>query len=80
MCVSCRQMKSKQELLRIVKNKDGEISIDTTGKASGRGAYICKDKTCFLKLKKQKSLDRVFGCSVQDEIYTQLESEILNIE
>ena len=47
MCISCRQMKDKKSLVRIVKNKEGDIRIDLTGKQNGRGAYICKDNDCF---------------------------------
>ena len=46
-CVGCREMKEKRELLRIVRNNEGEIFVDPTGKKNGRGAYICKDKTCY---------------------------------
>ena len=54
MCIACRQMKDKRDLLRIVKDKEGNISVDLSGKKNGRGAYICKDETCLEKLKKQK--------------------------
>ena len=50
MCIVCRGQSDKKELLRIVKNKNGEIFVDKTGKANGRGAYVCKDKECFSKL------------------------------
>ena len=52
MCCVCRQMKGKDELIRVVKNKNGEIFVDETGKRDGRGAYICKDKDCLSKLKR----------------------------
>ena len=76
MCVCCRQMKDKNELVRVVKDKEGNIFVDITGKANGRGAYICKDKECFAKLKKQKSLSKAFKCQIADEIYTKIEGEI----
>jgi len=75
-CVACRQGKDKRDLLRIVKDKEGNIFIDPTGKKNGRGAYICKDKECFAKLKKQKSLNKSFKCNIPDEIYNALEAEI----
>lgn len=77
MCVACREMKDKRELVRIVKDKEGNISLDLTGKKNGRGAYICKDKACFEKLKKQKALNRAFKCNIPDEIISSIEEEIL---
>lgn len=76
MCVACRQMKDKRSLVRIVKNKEGEISVDLTGKKNGRGAYICRDKDCLAKLKKQKSLNKAFKCNIDDEIISSIEEEI----
>ena len=73
MCVACREMKDKKNLIRIVKNKEGQISIDLTGKKNGRGAYICKDNDCFNKLKKQKLLNKAFKQNIDEEIYKQLE-------
>ena len=76
MCVACREMKDKKNLIRIVKNKEGQISIDLNGKKNGRGAYICKEQECFNKLKKQKSLNRAFKCNIDEEIIKSLEEEI----
>lgn len=75
MCIACRQMKDKREMLRIVKTPDGEIKLDKTGKASGRGAYICGEEECVKKLKKQKILGRVFACRVDDAVYDGIEEE-----
>ena len=72
MCVVCRGQSDKKQLLRIVKNKDGEIFVDETGKANGRGAYVCKDRACYEKLCKQKSLNRAFKCNVSDEVYKKI--------
>ncbi len=77
MCIACRQMKDKKELLRIVKNKDGVISIDLTGKQNGRGAYVCKNTECLNKLKKQKSLNRAFKSNVDEEVYRNIEEVLL---
>ena len=77
MCIACRQMKTKKELLRIVKSKDGEIAVDTTGKKNGRGAYICKDLNCLSKLKKQKLLNKAFKCNIEDEVYKTVEDCII---
>ena len=72
MCIVCRGQSDKKQLLRIVKNKDGEIFVDVTGKANGRGAYVCKDRACYEKLCKQKSLNRAFKCNVSDEVYKKI--------
>lgn len=77
MCIACRQMKDKRELLRIVKDKENNISIDKTGKKNGRGAYICKDKECLAKLKKQKLLNKAFKTNISEDIYKLIEEEIL---
>lgn len=76
MCVACRQSKDKRELVRIVKNKEGEISLDLTGKKNGRGAYVCKERECFNILKKQKSLNRAFKANVPEEVINVLEEEL----
>ena len=64
MCVACRQGRPKKELIRIVKAEDGELYADTTGKANGRGAYICPDIACLEKAVKQKSLERALGAKL----------------
>ncbi len=76
MCIGCGEMKPKKELIRIVKTKEGEISLDLTGKKSGRGAYICNNLKCFQKARKAKKLERSFSCQISDEIYDEMESEI----
>lgn len=76
MCIVCREQSDKKELLRIVKNKNGEIFVDKTGKANGRGAYICKDKECFSKLCKGKHLNKAFKCNVPQEVYEKIGEEI----
>ncbi|MDP4153106.1 MAG: YlxR family protein [Bacillota bacterium] len=78
-CLGCGNAFPKKELIRIVKNKDGEISLDDTGKKPGRGAYICKNKECFIKLKKNKRLSREFECAIPDEVYAALEEGLLNL-
>ncbi len=67
-CIVCKALKPKKELARIVKAEDG-IFYDSTGRQNGRGAYVCKDEECIKKLKKQKSLNRVFSCPVDDCVY-----------
>ena len=76
MCMVCRTRKPKGELIRIVKNKSGEISLDKTGKLDGRGAYICKDKACIDKLLKTKSLNKSYHINVSQEVYENILNEI----
>lgn len=76
-CVACREMKPKQELVRVVKNTQGEIAIDLKGKLPGRGAYLCTQEQCFKKVKKTKALDRVFKASVPIEVYETLEESLV---
>ncbi len=75
-CIGCGEMKPKKELIRVVKNSDGEISIDLTGKKAGRGAYICHSKDCLLKAKKQKRLERSFECEIHESVYEDMLNEL----
>lgn len=75
-CIVCRQMQDKENLIRIVKNAEGDFFVDPTGKANGRGAYVCKNADCFAKLKKQKGLSRAFKCQINEDIYNKIEGEI----
>lgn len=75
MCVGCRQMKPKSELVRIVKTPEGEIVIDKTNKLSGRGAYICKSGDCLKKCEKINALSHTFSMAVDKEIYSNLAKE-----
>lgn len=79
-CIACQDRDSKKELIRIVKNKEGEIFIDLTGKANGRGAYICKDCECLKKAIKSKALNRAFKMEVPDEVYEKLLLEMESYE
>ena len=72
-CIGCNQHRDKNELWRVVKTKEGEISLDKTGKASGRGAYICKDAACLKKAIKAHRLESAFRCMVSPEVYASLE-------
>ena len=76
MCVGCREMKEKRELLRIVRNADGAISFDRVGKAPGRGAYICRSKECLQRAMKQRQLERALETQIAQEVYAQLMEEI----
>lgn len=75
MCIACRELKEKREMLRIVKPADGDIFIDFSSKASGRGAYVCNNPDCVKKLNKQKLLNKVFSCAVDDKVYAAIEEE-----
>ena len=77
-CMGCNEKKDKKELIRIVKNKNNEISIDRTGKQDGRGAYICDDINCLDKVIKSKRLEKVFDYKISDKIYENLRGVILD--
>ena len=77
-CIGCNTSKDKRELIRVVRNAEGEISIDTTGKKPGRGAYICKDAKCLKLARKGKKIDKAFEVAISDEIYDRLEQELAN--
>lgn len=76
MCTGCGEMKPKRDLVRVVKNNEGELLIDATGKKPGRGAYVCKRVDCLKKARKAKRLERAFGCIIPDEIYSRLEEAL----
>ncbi len=75
-CLGCNEQKSKKELIRILKNKENEISIDFTGKANGRGAYICKNISCFETAYKRKSIERALQHQIDKELYERLRKEL----
>ena len=76
MCIACREMNPKAEMTRVVKSADGEICLDVTGKAPGRGAYICKKGDCFEITKKKRQLEKSFKCSISPEIYSMIEESL----
>ena len=76
-CMGCNTKKDKKNLIRIVKNKENEISIDKIGKKEGRGAYICDDVQCLEKVIKSKRLEKVFDMQISEEIYENLRGVIL---
>ncbi len=86
-CTGCAEMKPKRELIRVVKSKDvvdddgnvikeGKITLDFTGKASGRGAYVCKNPKCFELAKKARRFERSLSCKIPVEVYEQLGQEL----
>ena len=78
MCLGCGEMKPKRELIRMVKSKEGELSLDLTGKKSGRGAYICRSTECFRMARKARRFGKAFSCMISDELYDGMERELEN--
>lgn len=75
MCVACRNLIDKRDMLRIVKTNEGIIFLDRTGKSAGRGAYICDNPDCIKKLRKQKLINKAFSCAVDESVYDSIEEE-----
>ena len=78
MCLGCNEMKPKKELIRVVKSPTGEISLDFTGKKSGRGAYICRSVECFNKARKGRRLEKAFSCKIDAGVYDAMAEELGN--
>lgn len=78
MCTGCMEMKAKKELVRVVKNKEGEVSMDLTGKKPGRGAYVCRSIACLEKSFKTKRLEKNLEVKISEELYEKLKGEIAN--
>lgn len=78
-CIGCGEMKNKKELIRVLKDADGQISIDVTGRKNGRGAYLCPCMDCFKKAVKGKGLERSFKMAIPKEVYESLEKEMEQI-
>lgn len=74
-CIGCGEMKSKKELLRVLKTPEGEITFDFTGRKNGRGAYLCFSGECLQKAIKTKGLERSFQMKIPPEVYERLEKE-----
>ena len=77
-CIGCNEVKQKKDLIRIVKNKDGNIFVDKTGKANGRGAYLCDNIDCLEKAIKTKRLERSFETKIDNQIYEELRKTMVN--
>lgn len=75
-CTGCGEGKPKKELVRIVRNQEGEISLDLTGKKPGRGAYICANAACLAKARKARRLENAFGTQIPPQVYELLEQQI----
>lgn len=75
-CIGCNEVKLKKDLIRVVKNKENQIFMDKTGKANGRGAYLCNNIECLEKAIKTKKLERTFEMQIEEKIYEDLRGEI----
>ena len=75
-CMGCRERKAKRELIRVVRQPDGTVSLDFGGKMNGRGAYICPDPECLKKVQKSKALERSREVAIPEEVYDRLEKEM----
>lgn len=73
LCIGCGEMKPKKDLIRILKDAQGKIFLDFTGKKAGRGAYLCKNEECFSTAKKGHRIERSFGCRVSESVYEEME-------
>lgn len=79
-CLGCNEHKPKREMIRVVRTPEGEIELDFVGKKSGRGAYICPKKTCFVKARKSKRIENVLEVKLPEEIYDAMENSIAEAE
>lgn len=80
MCTGCGEMKPKKELVRVVRSKEGEISLDLTGRKAGRGAYVCRSLDCLKKARKTHRIERSLDCQIPDEVYDAMEKEMAEDE
>ena len=76
MCTGCREMKPKNDLIRVVRTPEGEVKVDATGKINGRGAYLCKSVECLAKAEKANALTRALNITADRELYATLKGEI----
>lgn len=75
-CIGCQEMKSKKEMIRVIKTAEDEIMLDATGRKNGRGAYLCPSMECLKKAVKGKGLERSFKMAIPKEVYETLEKEM----
>ena len=79
-CIGCGEMKSKKEMIRVIKTAEGELFLDATGRKNGRGAYLCPSMECFKKAVKGRGLERSFKMAIPREVYETLEKEMEEID
>ena len=75
-CMGCRERKAKRELIRVVRSPEGAVSLDFSGKAPGRGAYLCPNPECLKKAIRSKALDRSLDIQIPEEVYERLNKEM----
>ena len=75
-CMGCRERKNKRDMLRVVRGTDGEVSLDFSGKLTGRGAYVCPDPECLKKARKSRALERCLEVAIPEEVYDRMEKEM----
>ena len=75
-CLGCNEHKPKAEMIRVVRSPEGEISLDTKGKKSGRGAYVCFSVKCLNKARKSKRIERALDCAIPEEVYDAMEARL----
>lgn len=80
LCVGCREMKPKKDLIRVVKTPENEIVLDMTGKINGRGAYLCNDVECLKKAVKSSAIDRSLKVNIKKEMYEEMERQMIGDE
>lgn len=79
-CIGCGEMKSKKEMIRVIKTAEDQILLDATGRKNGRGAYLCPSMECFKKAMKGRGLERSFKMAIPREVYETLEKEMEEID
>lgn len=75
-CMGCNEMKPKKEMVRVVRSKEGEVSLDLTSRKSGRGAYVCPNSSCLSKARKARRIERALQCPIPEEVYDRMEEEM----
>ena len=75
-CMGCRERMAKRDLIRIVRQPDGNVSLDFSGKLNGRGAYICPNPECLKKAQRSKALERSLEVTIPEEVYQRLAKEM----
>ena len=79
-CIGCQEMKSKKEMIRVIRTPEGEICIDASGRKNGRGSYICRDMDCLRKAAKNHGIERSLKMQIPEDVYRRLEEEMSDID
>jgi hypothetical protein len=77
-CVGCREHRPKKELVRVVRSPEGRVSLDFSGRANGRGAYLCRSADCLRRAVRARALERAFGAAVPEDVLARIEKELGN--